>query len=136
MIRLKYYGQTETLPPAYFWVDEFAWAKKAMIVKRLLPQDGVSAAFIQVTEKSGGQTVTLAAENGPGMMSRGQLETLQGWSLVSPSPLITIEQDGRDTLTAYFDFQTGPAIIANPVFAMEPPQSDDWWYVTLKFIRS
>jgi len=135
MIRLIHNGQTQALPDGYYWKDEFGWGKKAQVLKRLLPQDGVSALLIQETAKAGGQPVTLGSEQGPGFMPRSQLEALQAWADLMPSPTMTLEQDGRASMAVLFDFSNGPAIEASPIFAVEPPAADDWWWVTLHLIR-
>ncbi len=139
MISLSYGGHTETLPSGYCWTDEFGQgnANKVQVIKWLLPQYGVSAILIQETVRgTGGQTVTLGDENGPGQMPRGQLDQLKTWADLTPAPVITLAMDGRASQSVQFFNANGPAIEARPVLWQEPPDADDPYWVTLHFIRA
>lgn len=135
MITLTIAETPYPLPSCYCWSDEFAWSAKSQIHTRLLPQDGQSALLIQETVKTGGQPLTLASDDGPGMMTRGLLDDLIAAAAVSPSPVVTVAMTGRATLTALFDYSRGVAIEGAPVLAKEPPADDDLYWVTLHLIK-
>jgi hypothetical protein len=137
MISLVNGAHTEALPSGYTWLDEFGKdsAAKVQVVKWLLPQNGASSVLIQESTRSGGQTVTLSSDEGPGQMPRSQLDTLQAWADAMPSPTLTLEFTGRGNLTVKFSHADGPAIEAHPVLWREPPEADDPYWVTLRFLR-
>ena len=137
MIKLTYNNITETLDAGFCWVDEFTKASqnKVQLLKWLLPQDGQSSALVQESARSGGQTMTLADENGPGWMLRGQLDVLQAWADITPSVTVLIEMDGRTDVEAIFFNASGPAIEARPVLWKEPPDPADPYWVTLHCLK-
>lgn len=115
------------LPDDLLWEDEFAWSQIAQSAPVYMLSGAID---IQQGIKLAGRPITLTGDWA--WITRGELETLHGWSEVAELTMTLMHYDGRTFNVAWRLHET--ATNAAPVQYMTPESADDKYIVTLRLM--
>lgn len=118
-----------TLPDQLEWPDEFAWKQ----VEQTTTYTTTGALLIEAAAKQAGRPITLQGSETRAWCTRGALVTLRAWA-ATPGQALTLALRGAN-YDVVFD-HAGGALSATPIVDFSDPDTDDWYFITLRFLET
>lgn len=116
------------LPDELDWPDELAWQQ----VQQATTYTLTGALLVESAIKQAGRPIILTGAPDRAWCPRSTVLTLRTWAN-QPGQTFTLSLHGS-TYSVIFDHANG-AISANQVIDYAIPDSDDWYWLTLKFLE-
>jgi hypothetical protein len=118
---------TVTLPDDILWVDRHSWTP----VEQTVATSITGASIVDVATRVNGRPITLQSDEEHAWMPYSDISQLKVWGAEAGKELVlTI---GATVFDVIFRHQEKPAIDVYPIIDYNAPDSQDWFYGTLKF---